>query len=411
MPVRLFYPFAGLRPEASHAADVVAPPYDVLNAAEARQRAQGKPYSFLHISKAEIDLPDSVDPYSEVVYQQAAKNLKALCEKGVLVREASPCYYAYRLIQGEHQQTGIVFAASVAAYNQGLIKRHEFTRPQKEDDRVRQIEALNAQTGPALLAYASHAAADAEILRHTQAAPMLDVLADDGVRHQIWRIAGAEALARLEQAFANVQAFYIADGHHRSAAAARVTASRNAGDDVGSGRFLATAFPHNQMKILDYNRVIRDLNSFNKETLLQKLATDFSIKSCGKTPAKPQKMGEFGMYLNGEWYLLTINTALAKQPNPIDALDVSLLQNYIIKPLFGISDPRRDERIDFVGGGRGLAELARRVDSGEMAVAFCLYPTAMEQLMAVADQGEVMPPKSTWFEPKLADGLLSHVLD
>ncbi len=406
----LIRPFRGLRPAPGRAGDVAAPPYDVLSSDEARVRAAGKPWSFLHISKPEIDLDRDIDIYSPAVYAKAAENLQKMLDAGVLVRDGKPCYYAYRLTMGEHVQTGLVAAASVADYDSNRIRKHEFTRPDKEDDRVRQIEALNAQTGPVLLAYPSSAEADKLIAAMTAGEPAADVTADDGIRHQIWVLDDAARLDAITRTFDAMPALYIADGHHRSAAASRVAAARHRqGEWQSADHFLAVIYPQQQMKILDYNRVVKDLHGLDEPQLLARLAADFSVEdSPGRVhPARP---GEFGMYLAGRWRKLTIKPERIPG-DPVDSLDVSLLSEYVLGPLLGIADLRRDKRIDFVGGIRGLAELEKRVDSGEMAVAFALHPTRMDQLMAVADSNQVMPPKSTWFEPKLADGLVSHVLD
>ncbi|MEN8106561.1 MAG: DUF1015 family protein [Pseudomonadota bacterium] len=402
----LIRPFAGLRPVAGRAAEVVAPPYDVLNSAEARTRAAGRPWSFLHISRAEIDLPEGTDPHDPAVYAMAASNLKRMLEEGVLQRDAGVCYYVYRLVMGEHSQTGLVAVASVADYDSNRIRKHEFTRPDKENDRVSQIEALNAQTGPVLLAYKSRDDIDALLEAVTRDEPEVDLVADDGIGHSFWVVGGSEQIERITRAFDAMDNLYIADGHHRSAAASRV-AAQHSGD--GSGWFLSVIFPHNQMQILDYNRVVRDLNGLSPEQLLAGLVENFTVTpvDSARHPAGP---GEFGMYLAGQWYRLQIHPDRIPA-DPVAKLDVSLLADNLLEPLLGISDPRRDSRIDFVGGIRGLGELQRRVDSGEMQVAFSLFPTSMEDLMAVADAAEVMPPKSTWFEPKLADGLVSHMLD
>ncbi len=410
----LIKPFRGLRPAPGRAAEVAAPPYDVLSSEEARQRAEGKPWSFLHISKPEIDLPAEIDPYDPAVYAKAAENLGKLLEAGVLARDAAPCYYAYRLTmqtnEGEHVQTGLVATASVACYDNGRIKKHEFTRPDKEDDRVRQIEATNAQTGPVLLAYPATATADALIDAIAQGEPAADVTADNGVRHQIWVCADAARVEAVTRCFDGMEALYIADGHHRSAAAARVAAARRQEERVlSSDYFLAVIFPHHQMKILDYNRVVKDLNGLENSALVARCAEAFAVEESAAR-VQPAAPGEFGMYLAGQWYKLTIKPELIPA-DPVARLDVSLLSDHLLGPILGIADLRRDKRIDFVGGIRGLEELERRVDTGEMAVAFALHPTRMDQLMAVADSNNVMPPKSTWFEPKLADGLVSHVLD
>jgi len=405
----LIRPFAGLRPVPEHAEDVVAPPYDVLSSEEARERAAGKPMSFLHISKAEIDLAEDIDPYDPAIYARAAENLRHLVEQGVLMRDAAPRYYVYQLVMGDHVQTGLVAAASVKHYDSNRIRKHEFTRPAKEDDRVRQIEALNAQTGPVLLAYKSDENIDSILAEVTRSKPVYDLKADDGIGHRFWVIEDQAVIDKLSAGFDAMDAIYIADGHHRSAAASRVAKSIGGSDDQMSHYFLSVIFPHNQMKIFDYNRVVKDLNGLSKEDFLSKVGEKFS---CSKenAPVKPAKPAEFGMYLDGEWYRLTINASLIPG-DPVESLDVSLLANNLLEPVLGISDPRTDPRIDFVGGIRGLEGLEKRVNSGEMAVAFSLYPTSMEALMAVADANEVMPPKSTWFEPKLADGLVSHVLD
>ncbi len=407
----LVRPFAGLRPAPQHASAVAAPPYDVLNTEEARARATGKPHSFLHISKPEIDLPAGTDPYAAVVYETGAKNLNRLAGEGVLIRDTEPHYYVYRLKMGDHVQTGIVVAASVADYDTNRIRKHEFTRPDKEDDRVRQIEALNAQTGPVLLAYKADDAVDTILESAAAGAPLYDVTADDGIQHTLWQIADAATVDRLTLLFDAMTALYIADGHHRSAAASRVAAARRGkGKSDTAEYFLAVAFPHDQMRIFDYNRVIKDLGELSAEAFLAKLGERFDVAPAD-AQVRPDKPTRFGMYLDGRWYRLDIKAAHIPKTDPVARLDVSLLQDNLIAPVLGISDPRRDKRIDFVGGIRGLGELEKRVNSGEMKVAFSLHPTTLDQLMAVADAGQVMPPKSTWFEPKLADGLVSHVLD
>ncbi len=409
----LIKPFAGLRPAPGRAADIAAPPYDVMNAAEARRMVEGRPWSFLHISRPEVDLPAGIDPYSPAVYAKARENLEQMIAEGVLIRDSTPAYYVYRLTMGLHQQTGLVASASIAAYDTDRIKKHEFTRPVKEDDRVRQIEALNAQTGPVFLVYRATAAIDDVLAAISATTAEVDVTAADGVRHELWTVTDAAQIAHLTATFAALDALYVADGHHRSAAASRVAAARRAAtppeasDQQG---FLAVIFPHDQMQILDYNRVIKDLHGMSIDALMNHLAVAFAIEGSA-TPVKPAQPHEFGMYVGGHWYRLTLDSARIPHDDPVARLDASLLQDNVIAPLFGIHDPRRDDRIDFIGGIRGLDALVKRVDAGEMAIAFALYPTGMAELMAVADAGEVMPPKSTWFEPKLADGLVSLVLD
>jgi len=409
----LIRPFAGLRPRPEFTADVIAPPYDVLNTAEAKERVVGRPRSFLHISKPEIDLPEGTDPHDDKVYAKGAENLKALIAENVLQRDDQPCYYIYRLNMDGHVQTGLVVIASVADYDTNRIRKHEFTRPDKEDDRVKQIDALNAQTGPVFLTYRHDDNVDKLVADACNETPEYDLTADDGVQHTIWVLKDQKTIDAITENFDQMDCLYIADGHHRSAAASRVAAMRRqqgaASDDI-SQYFLSVVFPDNQMQILDYNRVIKDLNGLNKESFLQNIDKAFTIEESAEA-VKPTSSGQFGMYLDGQWYRLTITEDLIPLDDPVGRLDVSLLQNQLIDPVLGISDPRRDKRIDFVGGIRGLGELEKRVNSGEMVVAFSFYPTSMADLMAVADAGEVMPPKSTWFEPKLADGLVSHVLD
>ncbi|NWG38850.1 MAG: DUF1015 domain-containing protein, partial [Hydrogenophilaceae bacterium] len=387
----LIRPFPALRPAPGRAAEVISPPYDVLSTEEARLRAQGKPYSFLHISKPEIDLPEGTDPYSPEVYAKAAENLKKMIEAGVLQQDAQPCYYAYRLIMGEHVQVGLVAAASVADYDTNRIRKHEFTRPDTEDDRVRQIDALNAQTGPVLLAYPHAPEVDSILAAATQAHPAADCVApESGVRHTLWVMDDAATLARLTALFDAMPALYIADGHHRSASASRICAARKAASlatgvaptgDEAYNYFLSVIFPHHQMKILDYNRVIKDLNGLSEAAFMAKVAENFMIEAAD-APVSPAHPGEFGLYLGGRWIRLTIRGDLIPQADPVGRLDVSLLQKNLIAPVLGITDPRRDKRIDFVGGIRGLAELEKRVDSGEMALAFSLHATQMEDLMA-----------------------------
>ncbi len=403
-------PFRGLRPATGRAADVCAPPYDVLDSAEARERARGRPYSFLHVSRPEIDLPPDIEPHDPAVYAKAAENFRAMIEQGVLVREDKPVFYAYRLNWRDHQQTGFIAAASVAAYDANRIRKHEHTRPVKEDDRVRQIEAVGAHTGPVMLAVPDSQAIEELLAQAAQGTPDMDVTADDGIRHRVWIVDDDNMINRITQAFEACDALYIADGHHRSAAASRVCAARARREPGNQGapwrRFLSVIFPARQMKILDYNRVVRDLNGLDETAFLQAVAKVFSISE-SPVPVRPDGRGIYGMYLADKWYRLKAPGELTGSADPVARLDVSILDRHLLAPILGLHDPRTDERIDFIGGMRGLAELERRVDSGEMAVAFSLYPTSMEDLMQVAEAGQVMPAKSTWFEPKLADGLVS----
>jgi len=407
--------FTGLRPVSNRAEDVAAPPYDVLNSAEARQRVEGRQWSFLHISKPEIDLAEGTDPYTDEVYAKGAENLQHMIDSNILTRDDKPSYYFYRLVMGEHVQTGIVAAASVQDYDSNRIRKHEFTRPDKEDDRVRNIDSLNTQTGPVFLTYKHSPEVDAIAASITSTAADVDITADDGVQHTLWSVSDEAVVSKLTSIFDAMECLYIADGHHRSAAASRIAAKRQSANSDHSGDenynyFLSVIFPDNQMMILDYNRVIKDLNGLDEKGLLAKIAENFTVTP-NEGPFKPECNGQFGMYLSGQWYKLEINPSLIPQNDPVASLDVSLLADNLIDPVLGVSDPRRDKRIDFIGGIRGLKELEKRVDSGEMAVAFALFATRIDQLMDVADSGNVMPPKSTWFEPKLADGLVSHVLD
>ena len=415
----LIRPLKGLRPAPGQAAAVAAPPYDVLDSQEARARAAGKPYSFLHISKPEIDLPEGTNPYAPEVYAKGASNLAELVAKGILIREETPCYYVYRQHMGEHVQTGLVVAASIAAYDINQVRKHEFTRPDKEDDRVRQIEALNAETGPVLAAHRADPEARAIMEQAARGAPLYDVTADTGVRHVLWRIDAAATIERLSRIFDRIGVLYIADGHHRSASASRVAAKRrqeNAAAERGQSHsdsheyFLTVSFPHDELNILDYNRVVTDLNGLDAAGFLKKIGERFTVTRV-QGQLKPDRATRFGLYLDGAWYQLDLAREFIPGGDPVARLDVSLLQDNLIGPVLGILDQRTDKRIDFIGGIRGLGELEKRVNGGKAKAAFALHPTTMEQLMAVADANQVMPPKSTWFEPKLADGLVSHVLD
>jgi len=408
--MELLKPFRGLRPTPERVADVVAPPYDVVSSDEARELARNKPWSFLHVSRPEIDLPPETDPYDDAVYAKGAENFERMKQQGVLIRDEQPCYYVYELTMGDHTQTGIAAAASVEAYDRDIIRKHEYTRPQKEDDRVRQIRALHAQTGPVFLTYRQQDDIDEMVenirLRH----PVYDVETDDGVRHRFWVADDPVQIDWFDKAFARMERLYIADGHHRSAAASRVCATMNRQGESSCKYFLSVLFPDNQVRILDYNRVIRDLNGLSKEAFLNRIGRSFKVEESSE-PVHPASKGEYGMYLDGQWYRLTINPEFMASGDAVHSLDVHMLHHNLIGPVLDITDPRRDERIDFVGGIRGLGELEKRVDSGEMAIAFSLHPTGLDELMMVADAGKVMPPKSTWFEPKLADGLVSYVLD
>jgi uncharacterized protein (DUF1015 family) len=401
-------PFKALRPLPADAQAVVAPPYDVVSVDEARALADGRPSSFLHISRPEIDLPPGTDPHGDAAYARGAGSLARLIGSGVLVRDQRPAYYVYRMHRGAHTQTGVALIASVRAYDAHRVRRHELTRPDKENDRVRNIDSLNAQTGPVLCAYRADAGIDTMLAALAAGEPLLSATGQHDVEHVLWRVDTPEAVTALDDRLNALAALYIADGHHRSAAAARVAAARRSADPLASHEyFLCVAFPHDQMRIFDYNRVVADLNGLGKDGFLAAAGREFDITAADR--AQPSAPHEFAMYLDGQW--LRLRPKAPPPSDPVLGLDVSILQQRLIEPVLGIEDPRTDARIDFVGGVRGLAGLEARVDGGSAAVAFALYPTQMEQLMAVADANALMPPKSTWFEPKLADGLVSHVLD
>ena len=400
-------PFAALRPKPELASRICELPYDVMSSEEARQMAVGNPLSFLHVSKPEIDLPQGTDTYATEVYAKGRENLQKLIADGALCQDAAPCFYLYRQVMGQHSQVGLVAAASCEEYLQGIIKKHELTRIDKEDDRVRHIETLNSQTGPVFLTYRSAVKLDELFAKRIQEKPEIDFTAKDGVQHTSWVIADAPTIQAIEQEFSRIPFIYIADGHHRSAAAARVFQSRKGAGN--SARFLTVIFPHNQMQILPYNRVLKDLNGMSGTQLLEKLDGVFVIqKNAGK--AKPDAKHHLGLFLEGAWHTLTFREHFARTKDPIEKLDVTLLQNYVLGPLFGIDDPRTSKRINFVGGIRGTAELEKLVNGGDYACAFSMFPTSIEDLMTIADAGGIMPPKSTWFEPKLRDAMFCHMI-
>ena len=403
-------PFNALRPQAQHAKQVASRPYDVLNSKEAKVEAQGNPCSFLHITKSEIDLPDNTDSHSQEVYDKAKDNLDAFISRTILFRESKPCYYIYQLIMNGKSQTGLVCGSSVNDYENDLIKKHEFTRPEKEQDRINHIKTTGAQTGNVFLAYRNVADMDAIIdAWKKDKNPVYDLMADDKVQHTIWIVNDDDAIKKISAIFlAQVPCTYIADGHHRAASAAKVRAALGETAGKGADIFLTTLFPADQLMIMDYNRVVKDLNGLTVNELLEKVNQKFLVE---KVPEafSPDELHQFGLYVDKQWYQLT-----AKQntytTDPIGILDVTILQNNFLDPILNIKDQRTDTRIDFVGGIRGLGELEKRVDSGEMAIAISLHPVSIKQLFDIADSGNVMPPKSTWFEPKLRDGLLTHLI-
>lgn len=399
-------PFAALRPDPRLAERVCELPYDVMSSAEAKEMAAGNPLSFLRVSKPEIDLPDGTDPYSDEVYAKGRENFRKLIDDGVLRRDEKPMFHLYRQIMNGHSQIGLVALASSEEYLRNIVKKHELTRPDKEDDRVRHIEGLDAQTGPVFLTYKAVKAIDALVFRITSGEPEIDFVAPDGVRHSSWPVSDEADIQLLVDEFAKLPALYIADGHHRSAAAGRVFKSRNG--EGGSAGFLTVIFPHNQMNILAYNRALKDLNGRSAEELLEELGRVFDITEGG--PAVPTAKHKLGLYLDGKWHGLSFKPAFLTGKPPIDLLDVSLLQNEVLAPLFDIGDPRTSKRIAFVGGIRGTAELEKLVDSGDFACAFSMFPTGIEDLMEIADADGIMPPKSTWFEPKLRDAMFTHCI-
>lgn len=399
-------PFAALRPDPALAAKVCELPYDVMSSEEAKVMAEGNPLSFLRVSKPEIDLPAGTDLYSDAVYAKGLENFRKLIDDGVLRRDEKPVFHLYRQIMGNHAQIGLVGLASCEEYLKNIVKKHELTRPDKEDDRVRHIETLNAQTGPVFLTYKSVPDIDALTARITAAAPEVDFTAPDGVRHSSWPVSEQADIDFLVAEFAKMPALYIADGHHRSAAAGRVYQSR--GGAGGSAGFLTVIFPHDQMNILAYNRVLKDLNGHSPEEILAALGRVFDIAE--NADPVPAKKHDLAFYQGGKWYGLTFKPEFTTGRSAIDLLDVSLLQTEILAPLFDIQDPRTSKRIHFVGGIRGTAELEKLVDSGEFACAFSMFPTGIVDLMDIADEGGIMPPKSTWFEPKLRDAMFSHLL-
>jgi uncharacterized protein (DUF1015 family) len=399
-------PFAALRPKPELAARICELPYDVMSSDEARDIAAGNPLSFLHVSKSEIDLPTGTDIYAPEVYAKGRENFQKLIRDGALKQDSQPCFYLYRQIMGGYSQTGLVATASCEEYLRGIIKKHELTQPDKEDDRARHIETLNSQTGPAFLTYRASSALDEFVAMKVAGKPDVDFTAKDGVRHTSWTINDAAEIRLIEAQFAKISRLYIGDGHHRSAAAARVFQKRNGAGH--SGQFLVVIFPHNQLQILPYNRALKDLNGRTPEQLLEILGAVFSIEPAGT--AAPTRKHELGLYLRGKWRTLTFRNKLTAVGGLGALLDVALLQKHVLAPIFGIDDPRTNGRINCVGGIRGTAELEKLVDSGEYVCAFSMFPTGIEDLMTIADADGMMPPKSTWFEPKLRDGMFCHMI-
>jgi uncharacterized protein (DUF1015 family) len=408
--VAVIRPFRALRPRSDRAQSVASVPYDVVNTDEACALAEGNPLSFLHVSRPEIDLPPGIDIHSDAVYRKAVENFETLISNCPLEKEAEPSLYLYRLIMGEHEQVGIVAVCSIDEYDNGIIRKHERTRRDKEDDRTRHMLMLKAQTGPVFLTYRQQDAIDRQVAAATGGEPLYDLTAADGVRHTIWRLAQTDALVR---SFASVPLLYIADGHHRAASASRARAELKEQSFAHTGKedynyFLTVIFPDSQVKILAYNRTIHDLNGLTKEEFLDEIRSQFTINE--NANPEPQQRGHWSMYLDGKWYGLQLSPAATQPAGTVASLDVSILQDRLLDPILGIKDVRTDKRIDFIGGLRGTKELERLVNEGKAAVAFSLYPTTVAELLMVSDANEIMPPKSTWFEPKLRDGLLIHTI-
>ena len=409
--------FKAVRPAPQLAAAVAALPYDVMNSEEARQMVVGNPHSFLHVDKAEIDLDPAIDLYDTRVYEKARDNLNQMIAEGIFIQDETPCLYIYKQVMLGRAQIGIVGCASIDDYRNNNIRKHELTRADKEQDRINHVDYCDANTGPIFLTYRAQADINALVDAQMAAkAPVYDFVSDDGIGHTVWVIDDATVIEKLTDAFAGIENLYIADGHHRSASAVRVgQMRRNAKPDYDGSEefnyFLSVIFPDEQLYIMDYNRIVKDLNGNTKECFLAKVSENFTVTPyAGDGALRPETKHTYGMYLDGTWYLLEANPSSFDETDPVARLDVSILQNNLLHPILGIGDPRTDKRIDFVGGIRGLNALSDRVDSGEMAVAFSMFPTTMEDLMDIADAGAIMPPKSTWFEPKLRSGIFVHKL-
>ncbi len=412
----IFKPFQGYRPPKEIVKDLASRPYDVLDSKEAREEAGDNPYCFLRVVKPEIELPENTDLYSDVVYEKARSNFRDFIEKGYLVQDSKPQFYVYAQTWAEKTQYGIVGCAGVEDYMSGAIKKHELTRPDKEEDRMKHVRVLNANAEPVFFTYAANQEIDRIVSGITRNEPVYDFVADDGFGHTFWIISDDDQIARIEQIFAGIPALYVADGHHRTAAAALVGNEKKGNNPGHTGMeeynfFMAVVFPDDQLTIIDYNRVVKDLNGLSPQEFLSALDADFVVVHKGTSEYKPDRLHVFSMYLGGEWYELQAKPGTYNDDDPIGVLDVTILSDRVLDRILGIKNLRTDKRIDFVGGIRGLGELKKRVDSGEMAVAFALYPVTMKQLMDIADTGNIMPPKTTWFEPKLRSGLVVHTLD
>jgi len=412
----VFKPFRAIRPSADHVKAVASRPYDVLNSNEARQEAEGNDLSFLHVVKPEIDLPVDTDPYSDAVYDKGKVNFQDLTSRGILNQDPDSSFYIYRLTMDGRSQTGLVGCCFFEEYFDGIIKKHELTRPVKENDRVRHVECLNANAEPVFFSYRGKSSINEFVRRKTTETPEYNFIADDQIKHELWLISNTEDTKFITDAFKEVPYLYVADGHHRTAAAARIGKKRKEENPNHTGKeeynyFLTVLFPDDELKIFDYNRLVKDLNGLSPSDFLTKLEDSFIVSQYSEGDPQPTIIREFSLYMEGQWYRLLAKDGCWDENDPVGDLDVTILSEKVLTPLLNIVDLRKDNRIDFVGGIRGLRELKRRVDSGEMVAAFALYPVTMEQLLSIADAGEIMPPKTTWFEPKLRSGLFVHDLE
>ena len=408
-------PFRALRPKKELVKDIACPPYDILDRDEALKLAENNPYSFLHVIKPEIDLPPDIDLYDERVYKKGRENLDKFIENNYMFQDEKPQFYIYRQVWKDHIQIGLVACASVEDYEKDIIKKHEQTREEKEIDRTKHILTLNAQTGPVFLTYIARDEIDRLVAEIMNGEPEYDFTSEDGVAHTVWVVEKDEHIRGFVDLFSDINPLYVADGHHRSAAATRVKKIKQEENPDHTGEeeynfFLTVIFPHNQMKILPYNRVVKDLNGRTTEKFIEEIKEKFLCEPMD-VPVKPEKKHTFGMYIHGKWYLLEAKKGTYPEDDPVESLDVAILQNNLLRPILGIENPRKDERISFVGGIKGIEELERLVNTGKFRVAFSMYPTSIEDLIRVADAARFMPPKSTWFEPKLKSGLFVHLLD
>jgi uncharacterized protein (DUF1015 family) len=408
----LVIPFKAVRPQPQFASQVAALPYDVMTREEAQKAVAGNALSFMHVEKSEIDVPDDTSSDDALIYETAKRNFAQMRKKGILVQDKSPCFYIYRQQMGGRKQTGIVGVMSVLEYDAGKIKKHELTRKDKEEDRINHVSTVNAQTGPVFISYRERQNLSKIVEKVTAGIPEYDFTASDGVGHTAWIVDDAKQIEEIKKEFQQVDALYIADGHHRAAAAAAVARARRGKDkQAGSANeyesVLAVLFPDTQLKVMDYNRAVKDLNGLNPDQYLEKISSCFTV-SKDFVARSPQQLHDFGMYLGGQWYKITINKGMYNESDPVASLDAAILQEHLLDPVLGIKDPRVDDRIKFIGGIRGMDELEKLVNKDGFAVAFSLYPTTMEQIVKVADAGAIMPPKSTWFEPKLRSGMFVH---